>query len=230
MGQINFNQSELTGNTLIISGINIPSRLDSAFAQANTTSTLAQNSFDTANTKLSTTGGTLTGNLIISESKSIIMGDVTTSNTVANYPSDVPAKYNVDIVGQFNTKRFAFNSYGGIAVGTTSSTSTGYSGQVLTSGGEFNGVSWADIPAPTPSYGAVGSYVFAYASQKVVDGSTYSGSILLPAGGTSSISYYPDDWSGWSYTAGGSALSGTWRCMGRANGQTYGITLFLRIY
>lgn len=93
----------------------------------------------------------ISGNLTISESKSIIMGDVTTSNTVANYPSDVPAKYNVDIVGQFNTKRFAFNSYGGIGLGTTSSTSTGSSGQVLTSGGEFGAVSWENITVPNAS-------------------------------------------------------------------------------
>jgi hypothetical protein len=77
--------------------------------------------------------------------------DTTISTSVANYPSDIPANLNFDIVGQYDTKRFQFNSYGGISLGTTSSTSTGNSGQVLTSGGLYGSASWANVSVPYAS-------------------------------------------------------------------------------
>ena len=87
---INFNQSELTGNTLIISGIDIPSRLNSAHSQANTATTnaatadqkavsagsYANSAYDHANTKFSSSGGTISGDLTVSGNLSVL-GNVT---------------------------------------------------------------------------------------------------------------------------------------------------------
>jgi hypothetical protein len=87
---INFNQSELTGNTLIISGIDIPSRLNSAHSQANTATTnaatadqkavsagsYANSAYAHANTKFSSSGGTISGDLTVSGNLSVL-GNVT---------------------------------------------------------------------------------------------------------------------------------------------------------
>jgi len=85
------------------------------------------------------------------------------------------------------------------------------------------------------SYGGLGTYVFGAAYRTgVTDGSTVAGSSIEPAGHTDSNSSLADDGSIFpSTTKGGSALSGTWRAMGRSNvgsSNTYGrYTLFLKI-
>jgi len=85
------------------------------------------------------------------------------------------------------------------------------------------------------TYGAVGTYVFAnrYASGGFVEGSTYSGSSLYPAGLAQAYPAGADDLVGVSHTYGGSALSGTWRAMGRSNYSSsdtdHRMTVFVRI-
>lgn len=113
-------------------------------------------------------------------------------------------------------------------------------------GGEFRVLS----PIPTSgsvgidiaglAFGAVGTYCFAIRPTASVsayeDGTTYSGAALLPAGVREDSSSTGDLTSDTVYSAalmaGGSALSGTWRAMGRAgdtaNRRGKG-TLFLRI-
>ena len=85
------------------------------------------------------------------------------------------------------------------------------------------------------SYGGVGTYVFGLIRNTgVTDGSTYAGSAITPAGFRSNSGTMSGDASDTdiAYTSGGSALSGTWRAMSRAN-ATSGFTrdrlaLFLR--
>ena len=86
------------------------------------------------------------------------------------------------------------------------------------------------------TYGAIGTYVFGYRlSTGVVNGSTYAGSSIQPAGQYVSSTYLANDTSSAasSITKGGSALSGTWRAMGRASVDSRFTrtrsTLFVRI-
>lgn len=86
------------------------------------------------------------------------------------------------------------------------------------------------------AYGAVGSYVFAgrylAGSHTFVQGSTYAGSALKPAGAGVAADTMSDGANSSGYPAGGgSALSGTWRAMGRQYRASSGtaVTLFLRI-
>jgi hypothetical protein len=83
-------------------------------------------------------------------------------------------------------------------------------------------------------FGAVGTYAFLYrAAGPVVEGETYAGSELFPAGLFKSATINADGLDSIDATRGGTAVSGTWRAMGRVNptGQTSRtrITLFLRI-
>lgn len=86
------------------------------------------------------------------------------------------------------------------------------------------------------AYGAVGTYVMGFIyGTGITDGSTYAGSNIQPAGaylGGSAIAN--DGGSGASgIDKGGTALSGTWRAMGRLNNTSGSnlnrITLFMRI-
>ena len=83
------------------------------------------------------------------------------------------------------------------------------------------------------SYGAVGTYVFAAtAAPAVIEGGTRAGSSIFPAGyetGGSMIAV--DSRSTTAVTRGPTALSGTWRAMGRVNTGVTGTqtTLWLRI-
>ncbi|PBC02677.1 hypothetical protein [Mesorhizobium sp. WSM3860] len=90
------------------------------------------------------------------------------------------------------------------------------------------------------AYGAVGTYVFGYSlnSTGIVDGSTYAGSAIQPAGVTTNVGTDPGDdvvFGSGSITGvkGGSTLSGTWRAMGRVNNSAGSNrlrqTLFLRV-
>lgn len=86
------------------------------------------------------------------------------------------------------------------------------------------------------SYGGVGTYVLGYIDNTgITDSTTYAGSIIEPAGIAGSSAFtVTDDGENTSnaITKGGSALSGTWRAMGRANNDSGStrdrVTLFLR--
>jgi hypothetical protein len=86
------------------------------------------------------------------------------------------------------------------------------------------------------AYGDVGTYIFGsiYSSAIVAQGSNYAGSDIKPAGLHDVNSSLTDDSSvDINGTKGGSALSGTWKAMGRSasiSGSTKGrYTLFLKI-
>lgn len=92
------------------------------------------------------------------------------------------------------------------------------------------------------AYGAVGTYVWGFSARSSsgssagAQGTTISGSHIQPAGFyfSSSTSGNNDSVLGGTGTKGGTALSGTWRIMGReqvgsGSSDTYFMTLFLRI-
>jgi hypothetical protein len=89
------------------------------------------------------------------------------------------------------------------------------------------------------SFGAVGTYAFlsliGSTSETVIDGNTYAGSSLEPAGilRTNSGNAGGDVASSADATRGGTAVSGTWRAMGRvgtpSRARDLKITLYLRI-
>lgn len=83
------------------------------------------------------------------------------------------------------------------------------------------------------SAGAVGTYIFAHSSADVAFGETVAGSTLYPTSAARRVSFNS---TGIAQFNSGSALSGTWRCMGTfdliASGTGYsisGATLWLRI-
>ena len=87
------------------------------------------------------------------------------------------------------------------------------------------------------TYGAVGTYVFATQfvapnSAGTTENTTVAGSGLKPSGiGINEVSLTDDNQTTGQATNGGSALSGTWRSMGRANasiGVKGRMTLFVR--
>jgi hypothetical protein len=95
----------------------------------------------------------------------------------------------------------------------------GTSGNVLTS----NGTIWSSSAPSVPSSGGVGTYIFAYYNSGAIlgFGATTTGSNLLycSASGNSPGGY------------SGSPGTGTWKCMGYADGVTggsFGATLFIR--
>lgn len=112
----------------------------------------------------------------------------------------------------------------------------GTAGQVLTMNSGATAPEWKDASGSIPAYGAIGSYIMgSIRNTGVTDNSNYSGSSIQPsgfAGGSGSAS--ADDTSRSSdMVKGGTALSGTWRSMGRVNnssGTNYDrSTLFMRI-
>ena len=105
---------------------------------------------------------------------------------------------------------------------TSVATGTGLTGGTITTTGTISLVT---------TQGAVGTYAWlATGSGTAVFGSTYAGSGLTPAGAYGLFGY------GCQYyyvpAGGGSAQSGTWRCMGQSNAYGSGAnnsTLFVRI-
>lgn len=91
------------------------------------------------------------------------------------------------------------------------------------------------VAGASTTYGAVGTYVFGYiSSSTATENSTYSGSSIEPGGIITLSSSLSDDQVNASpyITKGGSALSGTWRAMGRSNAFTSTRTrwtLFVRV-
>lgn len=91
------------------------------------------------------------------------------------------------------------------------------------------------IPSST-DYNAVGSHVFAYVANGfgIVEGNTYAGSGLHPAGSDQSgFPTAPDENRTSNITRGAATLSGTWRALGRTNRRPFNTrsraTLFVRI-
>ena len=76
-----------------------------------------------------------------------------------------------------------------------------------------------DISAgASTTYNAVGTYVWARrATGVVIEGSTYAGSGLNPAGGLRFAFDSADDYGAFYITHGPGTLSGTWRAMSRQN-------------
>ncbi len=104
----------------------------------------------------------------------------------------------------------------------------------------LNGSALTNLPAPTSAqvgtataglaYGAVGTYAYgSLLATDILDGSTYAGSSIVPAGIMTPSGTQLTDASGVAaeMQGGGTALSGTWRAMGRS--QRINTTLRARI-
>ncbi len=109
-------------------------------------------------------------------------------------------------------------------VGTVTATSFSGNGSALT------GID----TAPPTTFGDVGTYAFLYYTTTVVDGTTYAGSGLYPAGIFNWNPIGGDSFTGGTdaiATRGPTAVSGTWRAMGRVNWSSakVSLTLFVRI-
>ncbi len=91
--------------------------------------------------------------------------------------------------------------------------------------------------SPPTTYNAVGTYAFCMhttTSSNTINGSTYAGSTLYPAGLHMYSTFGVDGQNGGTETLstyGGTTLSGTWRAMGRQGAFTgrWSMTLFVRI-
>lgn len=121
------------------------------------------------------------------------------------------------------------------AADTLAALAKGTALQVLRMNAGATAPEWAtlDVAASVAAlaYGAVGTYVFGFKSAVIAEDTTYAGSGIEPAGFTRGASTIADDaTTAIDLTKGGSALSGTWRAMGRANvSGNNQATLFLRI-
>jgi len=95
------------------------------------------------------------------------------------------------------------------------------------------GVTWWGLRSAAVAAGAVGTYVLARRNGDAAFGSTVAGSSLTPTSAAYGVSTLGT--SGSNSFAVGSALAGTWRCMGtfdettQSGPQLSGATLFLRI-
>lgn len=126
-----------------------------------------------------------------------------------------------------------------VARGGTGLTAVGTALQVLRTNAGATAMEWGTLSVDygtgnaALSYGGVGTYVFGFIRNTgVEDGSTYAGSAIEPGGFDSSSGNIADDGADTPrYTKGSTALSGTWRAMGRAAGTAVTrdrLTLFLR--
>jgi hypothetical protein len=147
----------------------------------------------------------------------------TFGNTDAN-----PIRFNTN-----NSERVRVTSDGDVGIGTTNPS------EKLEVIGTVKATAFDGDVGPaiaSTSYGAVGSYVLAgrylAGSHTFTQGSTYAGSALKPAGAGVAADTMSDGANSTGYPAGGgTALSGTWRAMGRQYRASSGtaVTLFLRI-
>lgn len=160
-------------------------------------------------------------------------------NTLLNKPS---------VVNSFNgstgavTGVSSFNGSTGAVTGVGSfNGSTGAVTGVASVNGNTGAVTAAQVIAANASAAAgdVGSSAFLYYNGATTFGTTRAGSSLLPIGSIDSVGSTgsPTVGSGWAI-AKGTALAGTWRCMGNttpANADSFGnaittnATLWLRI-
>jgi hypothetical protein len=139
-----------------------------------------------------------TGNLNILSSQIALNNPANTENMlVATADGAVTLYYN-------NAAKIATTATGVTVTGTVAATAYTGDGSALTGVGG------------STTYGAVGTYVFGYiGNTSIVQNSTYAGSVLFPAGVWSPSVCNADDVEAAYLTRGGSALSGTWRAMGR---------------
>jgi hypothetical protein len=120
-----------------------------------------------------------------------------------------------------NASKLATSATGVTVTGTVAATAYTGDGSALTGVG-------------STTYGAVGTYVFGYiGGVGITESQTYSGSVIYPAGLFSIYLTSSDNSSTGETARGGTALSGTWRVMGRnnsdsANASKSRITLFVR--
>ena len=108
-------------------------------------------------------------------------------------------------------------------------------GYMLTAqSGNTGGLTWAESPSSSTTYGDVGTYALLYkVSTGITEGSTHAGSGLFPFGFAASP-IVADDLNAVELTRGGTVVSGTWRAMGRVNWNStstnhYRATLYVRI-
>lgn len=90
----------------------------------------------------------------------------------------------------------------------------------------------AHIPAKiaAAAYGSIGSLAYCMINGQITEGTTYAGANLFPSGIYGASFPGADGGVGTGTTRGGTALSGTWRALGRCNvAGVPGSTLFLRI-
>lgn len=78
------------------------------------------------------------------------------------------------------------------------------------------------------AYGAIGSLAYCMTDGPITEGTTYAGSALFPAGVYGASFPAADTGTSVGLTRGGTALSGTWRALGRSS-ISPGSTLFMRI-
>lgn len=123
------------------------------------------------------------------------------------------------------------------AAKVTARLAKGIAGQVLTMNAGATAPEWGNVDYGAGNaalaYGATGTYMFGYIdTTSVIEGSTYAGSALYPAGITTDSAIAADGIAGdglFNPMRGVTALAGTWRAMGRVNNSNTQITLFMRI-
>jgi hypothetical protein len=140
-----------------------------------------------------------TGNLNILSSQIALNNPANTENMlVATADGAVTLYYN-------NADKIATTATGVTVTGTVAATS--YTGD----GSSLTGVG-------STTYGAVGTYGFFFRfAYDLIEGDTYAGSGLYPAGVGQNAELDVDTDSTANLSRGGTALSGTWRAMGRWN-------------
>lgn len=131
-----------------------------------------------------------------------------------------------------------------IAVGTLDITTADIQAATLVTAAEGIAANVNDTTLPTSSavdahipikiasiaYGAVGSFAYAVRNGVILENTTYAGSELFPSGIYGAAFPTADGATSTGLTRGATALTGTWRSLGRANqGGLPGSTLFLRI-
>lgn len=131
-----------------------------------------------------------------------------------------------------------------IAVGTLDITTADIQAATLVTAAEGIAANVNDTTLPTSSavdahipikiasiaYGAVGSFAYAIRNGVILENTTYPGSELFPSGIYGAAFPTADGPTSTGLTRGATALTGTWRSLGRCNqGGLPGSTLFLRI-
>lgn len=130
-----------------------------------------------------------------------------------------------------------------IAVGTLDITTADIQAATLVTAAEGIAANVNDTTLPTSSavdahipikiasiaYGAVGSFAYAIRNGVILENTTYPGSELFPSGIYGTAFPTADGPTSTGLTRGATALTGTWRSLGRCNLGVPGSTLFLRI-
>ena len=157
-----------------------------------------------------------TGDLSLRTNGNRILIATTVGETMGRFEANSYVKLYYD-----NAEKLATSATGVTGTGTVAATAYTGDGSALTGVGG------------STDYGAVGTYVFGYiGNTSIVQNSTYAGSVLFPAGVWNPNVSLADDAEAAYLTRGATALSGTWRAMGRADRATGSedsrVTLFVR--